>query len=141
MQCKWPAIGMRLDLAVPIHLIAFETRFYGKKVSFVRPPTVDAQRLQREMLGPVWRSIAGSVNSRACIGDLPMKIVGRDDMKHYVEVIAVKFAQHLLRVREYIGIECEGPVTGIPTGGAESSAQVDQTVTGQLLFSKCPGNA
>ena len=57
-------------------------------------------------------------------------------MEHDFEMIAVEFAQHLLRIGEYFGVEREGSVPGVPTGRDRIQCPGRSAVAGQLLFSK-----
>src|SRR3569623_374204 len=69
-----------------------------------------------------------------------MKVMWRHHVQHNVEMIAVKFIQHLLGIGKCLRVEREGTVPRIPTRGAESRPKIDQPITGQLLLSKRLGD-
>ena len=63
-----------------------------------------------------------------------------DHVHHHPEVQGMEVLQHLLRVRKRVGIPLELAVVGVPAGGGEAGAQIDQGVTGESLLTKCAGN-
>jgi len=64
-----------------------------------------------------------------------VQAIGEDYcVQHHFEMASVQFVDHRFRIREHIAVPYKRPVLGIPSGGAESGAQINQRVARQLLF-------
>ena len=65
------------------------------------------------------------------------KLIGQNYcVKHNFEIIFVELVENFLGIRKDTGIPCERSVFCIPSRRTESGAQVNKSVTGQLLFTE-----
>src|SRR5215472_1367742 len=122
----------------PMHSIARQARCDVEWVTLVGPPSIHAQSKILPMCVPVTACLLFiKLCQAARIVNRSSKFVRQDDiMEHDVKIIFVQLGDHFGRIREYARIPGERPILGVPTGCAESGAEIDEGVAGKHFFTE-----
>src|ERR1700690_641588 len=138
MQRERALVGAVQLRAFPIHAIAHQPRGNVERIAFVGPPAVHSLSENFAMSVPIagceifviTRKLAGVVHGAS-------KLSRQDyGVEHDAEMIFVKLIEDDLWIRKYIGVPIERAVLRVPSGRAETGAEINHCVAGKFFFTE-----
>ena len=134
----------------PVHPMPNEARRQVEAIALIGPPAVDAEVVERLVVGPVAGDVAilgpailgiaparHGVGRRAGLGHRPRHAAPLDDdVEDHLEVLGVHLVHHAFGFGKVLLLPPELAVARVPARGRELGAEIDERVARQLLLAE-----